>query len=105
MDTVNIGTTRDAIVNIICGALRAGVGAENPQGGDGKYYAGRMAGFVASAAVVVQYAYGMDYDTAKHAISRGVHGTVGGWLASDVLDPERQGQFATAILGNVLDAL
>lgn len=103
---VVIGSPHDALVNILVAALRseAGIRLRQLDGKSTGYYAGRRAGFICSAAVLVDQMYGGDYEQAKSEIGKAVHEAGEGWPTMDLLDPDTGGMLATDIAERALRA-
>jgi hypothetical protein len=102
----NNGSPREAMVNILRGALRSEAGVRDHQrtGKPTGYYAGRKSGFVCSAATLAHLCYGVDYDAAKAVLGREVNGAGAGMLPSDLRDPHKSGELATEMVNLALSA-
>lgn len=81
---------RNLVAELVLGALRAehGVRYQQAQKRSTDYYAGRRAGFVASAAQAASVVYGADYEQAKHVISEGVRQAGEGLNLADLVAPD-----------------
>lgn len=95
--------SHDLLVNIIERALRSEAAIRDQ---DTKrrntYYAGRRAGFIVSAAAVIDQLYGGEYEAAKSAVSKAVKEAGEKWLPSDLRDPAKAGHIATEIAAGAL---
>ena len=101
----SMGSPRDALVNLVERAPRAEAGVREQQtnGKPTGYYAGRKAGFVASAATLASMLFGTDYEAAKATISKSVADAGKGLLSSDLRRPSFAGQLATEITNSALN--
>jgi hypothetical protein len=95
--------SHDLLVNIIEKALRSEAAIRDPNTKRSTtYYAGRRAGLVVAAAMVVDQLYGGDYEEAKSIISKGVRAAGEGWPPSDLRDPEKGAQIAAEVAAAAL---
>lgn len=87
---VTIAPHRTLLFQLIQGALRSEYGVINRQAQRAKsdYYAGRRAGFVASAAQLIATLYGEDYEEAKTRLSLGIRSaSAAASTPEDLVDP------------------
>ena len=97
---VVIAPHRVLLFELIEGALRAehGVRMRQAQSGKTDYYAGRRAGFIASAARLISTMYGEDYDASKEKVSEGVRAASrAADSIKDLIDPDVARAMATSI--------
>ena len=92
------------LFGLVAGALRAEAGVEMRKAENKRsdYYAGRRAGFVASAAQLMATLYGGDYESAKHSLAEGIRTARHAVPVEDLLDPDTQAALARTIAENAL---
>lgn len=95
---------RELLFGLIKAALRAEHGvrynqlANKPTG----YYAGRRAGFVCSAAQLMEVLYGGDYEAAKKALSFGLKAAGEAVTLADLVNPHTAEALAVTIAESAL---